>query len=189
MPMQTWQSLLVSAQGDGTAVTATGEGSLLPTQAKYVLPANAMSYVGQTLRLRAMGRISNIVTTPGTLTFRVKFNATPIVVALSQGLQLNAVAKTNVTWLLEWDLTCRSVGGGTSATLMHSGMWSSESVVGSGTGAAGSTGPGQLLIPASAPAVGTGFDSTTANIIDLSAQFSLTGNSIQLHSYKLESLN
>ena len=189
MGMQTWQNILISQQVDGTAVTGTSEASLLAPQAKYTLPANFLTYAGQTLRIRMMGRISNIVTTPGTLTIKVKFNSTPIVVATSQAMQLNAVAKTNVTWILDWDLTCRSVGGGTSATFMHSGQWQSESVVGAGTGAAGSTGPGCFTIPASAPALGTGFDSTVANIIDLSATFSLTGNSIQSHTYKLESLN
>lgn len=187
-----WQGVLVSAQVDGTALnTSTSEVSILPGQAKFVLPANFLSYAGQALRIRAMGRVSNIVTTPGTLTFRMKFNTTPIAVASSQALQLNAVAKTNVTWILDWDLTVRSVGSGTTATMMHSGQWSSESVVGAGTGAAGSSGIGTLNIPASAPAVGTGFDSTVANLIDLTAQFSISNaaNSIQVHSYKLESIN
>jgi hypothetical protein len=70
---------------------------------------------------------------------------------------------------------------------MHNGFWSSESVVGSpvpGTG-----GSGQLALQASTPVVGTGFDSTVANVIDLTATFSLTGNSITLHDYALESMN
>lgn len=187
-----WQGVLVSAQVDGTALnTSTAETSILPGQAKFLLPGNYLTYAGQALRIRAMGRVSNIVTTPGTLTFRMKFNTTPIAVASSQALQLNATAKTNVTWILDWDLTVRSVGSGTTAAFQHSGQWSSESVVGSGTGAAGSTGIGTLNIPASAPAVGTGFDSTVANLIDLTAQFSISNaaNSIQLHTYKLESIN
>lgn len=190
MAMNSWQSLLVSAQTDGAALaTSTTEASILPAQAKFTLPANYLTYAGQALRVRAMGRISNIVTTPGTLTLRVKFGS--IAVATSQAMQLNATAKTNVTWILDWDLTCRSVGGSTSATFMHSGQWQSESVVGAGTGAAGSTGPGTFTIPASAPAAGTGFDSTVSNVIDLTAQFSVSnaGNSVQLHTFKLESLN
>jgi hypothetical protein len=192
MPASTWQGVLWSAAADGTALnTSTSEVSLLNAESKYTLPANFLMYPGQTLRVRAMGRVSNIVTTPGTLTLRVKFNTTPIAVAASQAMQLNAVAKTNVTWILDWDLTLRSRGGGTAATFMHSGMWTSEAVVGSGTGAAGSTGPGQFVIPASAPAVGTGFDSTVANLVDLTGQFSINNaaNSIQLHSFKLESIN
>jgi hypothetical protein len=190
MPRQTWQSLLISAQSDGTAVAnTTTETTVLPTQAKYTLPANFLADIGQTLRIRAMGRVSNIVTTPGTLTFRVKFNATPIAVASSGAFALNTTAKTNVTWILDWDLTLRTNGGGTSAAFMHSGQWQSESVIGSP--AAGAGGPSAHIIPASAPAVGTGFDSTVANLIDLTAQWSIAnaGNSIQCHSFKLESLN
>lgn len=185
---QTWTGLLISQQADGAALnTSTTETSILPGQAKFTLPANYLQDVGQTLRLRAMGRISNIVTTPGTLTLRVKFGS--IIVATSGALALNVAAKTNVTWILDWDLTVRSVGSSTAATLMHSGQWQSESVIGSP--AAGAGGAGSHIIPASAPAVGTGFDSTVANQIDLTAQWSISNaaNSIQCHSYKLESLN
>jgi hypothetical protein len=185
MSSQTWQETLVQMQADGTAVTGTAEGSLLLAQAKYTLPANFLDGIGKTLRIRASGRISNIVTTPGTLTLRAKFGS--IIVAQSSAMQLNAVAKTNVTWVLEWSLVARAIGGGTSANFMHTGLWTSESVVGSPV--PGSGGSGSLLIPASAPAVGTGFDSTVANVVDLAAIFSLTGNSIQCHQYALESIN
>lgn len=184
----TWQGVLVSAPTDGSALgTSTTETSILPTSAKFTLPANYLTYPGQALRIRAMGRVSNIVTTPGTLTFRVKFGS--IAVAATQALALNTTAKTNVTWILDWDLTLRAIGGGTSANFMHSGQWQSESVIGSP--AAGSGGPSAHIIPASAPAVGTGFDSTVANVVDLTAQWSVSnaGNTITLHSYKLESIN
>lgn len=185
MGKNTWESILVSQQADGTAVTGTSEGSILNSQAKFTIGGNYLNDLGHTLRVKAMGRISNIVTTPGTLTLRLKFGS--IIVAATPAFQLNAVAKTNVLWILDWDLTLRSNGGGTSATLMHSGQWQSESFVGSPLPSAG--GPGVGMIPASAPAVGTGFDSTVANQIDLTAQFSLTGNSIQCHTYRIESLN
>lgn len=190
MPRQSWTGLLISQQVDGTALnTSTTETSILAGQGKYMLPANFLGDAGQVLRIRAMGRVSNIVTTPGTLTFRVKFNTTPIAVASSGALALNIVAKTNVTWILDWDLTLRTVGSGTTATLMHSGSWQSESVIASP--AAGAGGAASHIFPASAPAVGTGFDSTVTNLIDLTAQWSISnaGNSIQTHSFKLESLN
>jgi hypothetical protein len=191
MPFQSWQSLLISQQVDGTALnTSTTETTILAPQAKLTLPANFLTYAGQTLRIRAMGRVSNIVTTPGTLTFRVKMGPTAtIAVASSGALALNVAAKTNVTWILDWDLVVRTVGGSTTATVMHSGAWQSESVIGSP--AAGAGGAAAHIFPASAPAVGTGFDSTVTNLIDLTAQWSVSNaaNSIQTHSFKLESLN
>jgi hypothetical protein len=182
MPFQDWQATLIQAQSDGTAVTGTSEGSLLPGQAKFTLPANFLTYVGQTLRIRASGRISNIATTPGTLTLRVKFGS--IVVAASSANQLNTTARTNETWVLEWSLTTRSVGQTTTATFMHTGQMTT------GSAAVGAS-PlvGTWMIPATAPAVGTGFDSTIANVVDLAAIFSLSGNSIQAHQFALESIN
>lgn len=185
---QSWRQHLVSMQADSTAVnTSTAETTILHPTGKYTLGGGFLFFVGQTLRVRAMGRVSNIVTTPGTLTLRMKFGS--IAVATSPAFQLNAVAKTNVTWILDWDLTVRSVGATTAATFMHSGVWQSESFVGSAAPSAGGAGAG--IIPASAPAVGTGFDSTVDNIVDLTAQFSISNaaNSIQTHTYQLESLN
>lgn len=183
-----WTGLLTSMQADGTAVAnTTTETTLLTTQAKVTLGSRDLTDIGQALRMRAMGRISNIVTTPGTLTFRVKFGS--IIVATSGALVLNVAAKTNVTWILDWDLTLRTIGGGTAASFMHSGQWQSESVIGSP--AAGAGGASSHIFPASAPAVGTGFDSTIANQFDLTAQWSVAnaGNTVQCHTLKLESLN
>jgi hypothetical protein len=125
--------------------------------------------------------MSNIATTPGTLTLRFKLGS--VTVAQSTAIPLNTTVKTNVSWFLDLGLTVRSIGGGTTATIMGQGSFQSESVSGSAAGLANS-----VMFQASAPAVGTGFDSTVANIIDLTAQFSLTGNSIQLHTFGLEDL-
>jgi hypothetical protein len=185
MPNQGWVGTLISSQIDSTAMTANGaDTSILPPAAIFTLPANFLT-IGSALRLRAWGRISNIVTTPGTLTFTVYFGA--IKVFSGVALQLNAVAKTNVAWFAEVKLLCRSIGNGSLATLMGMGLWTSESVVGSPLPASG--GVGTLLMPASAPAVGTGFDSTVSQAIDFRGNFSLTGNSILTHMYTLESLN
>ncbi len=190
MSRQGWQETLALLQADGPAVTGTAQTSLLGTTsnassaAKITLPANFFGPdgVGRGLRLTAKGRISNIVTTPGTLLFEVKFGS--IVVFSAGAVSLNVVAKTNVSWIMDVLLTCRAVGSGTLTNLLGIGQFQSESVVGA---AAGTTVAASL--PASAPAVGNGFDSTAAQTVDLFATFSLTGNSITMHEYMLESLN
>ena len=172
----------MAAQVDGSALAnSTTPTSILPAAAKLVLPANFFQ-IGRALWLKATGRISNIVTTPGTLTLDVRFGST--VVANGGAVSLNTTAKTNVTWDLEWLLTCRAIG--VSANLMHSGLWTSESVVGAAAGVANSA-----SLPASAPAVGSNFDAGASQAVDLFATFSIAnaGNSIQLHQYVLESLN
>lgn len=185
MPAQSYRSLIARADIDGTAVTATAEGSLLPGHAKVILPATLFDTIGKRFVLHAHGRISNIVTTPGTVTLRLKFGA--VIVAASAALQLNAVAKTNVFWLLKWDLFLKTIGNGVLSTLMHNGDWHSESVVGSPLPAAG--GAGALALQPAAPVVGTGFDGTNPGALDLTAQFSLTGNSIALHAFEFENPN
>lgn len=187
MSLQTWHETLIVALSDGAAlansVVAT---SLLPAHAKARLPANYLQ-VGRRLRVRAHGRISNIVTTPGTLTLDVRLGA--VIAANGGAMALNIVAKTNVPWWFEMDLTCRSIGSGSSATLFPQGLWCSESVIGSPLPSVG--GVGSHMLPNAAPAVGTGFDSTVENIVDFFGTWSVAnaGNSIQVHGYSLESLN
>lgn len=184
MPAPSYQMECVSAQVDGTASTSTTENDLVPAAAKWIMPAGFIYRIGQRFHIHATGRISNIVTTPGTLTLRFRMGPTAnIIAAASRAIQLNAVAKTNVGWELEWYFTVRAIGAATACNWMHNGMFTSESVV---LSPAGSSGAAALQ---DAPVVGTGFDSTVANLTNLTGQFSLTGNSQTLHTYGLESLN
>jgi hypothetical protein len=186
MGTQTWSDALITSQTDGAALTgSTTATSLLPTGAKYQIPANFW-YIGKMVRINAYGRVSNIVTTPGTLTLDVRVGG--VIVQTSQALALNVVAKTNVSFRYQMVLTCRSIGSGTATTLMGEGFFTSESVIGSPLPSVG--GSGTLMIPASAPAVGTGFDSTVSGTLDFFGTWSLSNaNSIQVHQYVPEELN
>lgn len=190
MPGQSWQETLINQNVDGAALTNTVTAtSLLHATAKQSLPPHFFR-IGKMLKVTAQGRISNIVTTPGTLTLDIRMGPTANIIVCNGGaMALNTVAKTNVPWWMEWILTCRAVGNGTSANLMHQGMWQSESVVGSPLPAAG--GAGCLNIPSTAPAVGTGFDSTVSMLVDLFGTWSVAnaGNSITVHQFKIEDLN
>ena len=99
---------------------------------------------------------------------------------------LNTTAKTNVTWWLDINMWLRTMGAGTAATFLSGGMFTSESVVGSAAGVASS-----VMLPASAPAVGTGFDTSVANVFDLQAQFSVATSPTNLtcHHFELWSEN
>jgi hypothetical protein len=180
------EELLASSQVDGPALTASvTPTSILSAESKITIPgAGPFLYrVGQVLRIRAHGRVSNIVTTPGTLTLDVRFGPTSnIVIANGGAIALNVVAKANVPWVLDWQLELRSVGSGTLAKFHHQGSWVSESVVGSPLPSAG--GAGMAMLPNAAPAVGTGFDSNSDGILDLFATWSLNNaNSIQTHGF------
>jgi len=182
MSFQSWRETLIWSAVDGPALTGTTTPtSILHATAKVQLPPQFF-YVGRRLTVKACGRVSNIITTPGTLTLAVMFNA--VIVASSGAMALNTVAKTNVPWILEWELTCRAIGVTTAANMMHQGAWTSESVIASPAPAAG--GAGTHMLPNAAPAVGTGFDSTIAQTVDLFATWSLSNaNSILVHQYEL----
>lgn len=184
MSLQTWQESLVSAIADGPTLTAAAAASCIPTSAKITLPNNFW-YVGRMLRIFAHGRISVAVTTPGTARFDVRLGA---VVAFDTGaLNLNVVAKTSVPWWLEIVLTCRAVGSGTATNLMGVALLQTEAIVGSPANTAG--GNGALLAPVGAPAVGTGFDNTLANTLDLFFTQTVGTGSLTLHQYYVASLN
>lgn len=179
-----WNQTRITAQGDGAALgNTTTATSILPAQAKLIVPAHTFGYIGKLLRVRAFGRVSNIVTAPGTLTLDIRFGGT--IVANGGAMTLNVVAKTNVTWRLDWDLVCRSAPG-TACALMHTGEWKSESVIGSAAGQATIS-----SLPASAPAVGTTFDSTAQQAFDMFAawQTANAGNTITLHHLEIVDAN
>lgn len=181
----TYTSTLITAQVDGTALAnSTTPTSILPGQAKYTLAPGFCDGVGKKLRILASGRISTVVTTPGTLTLDIRFGS--VIVATSQAIALNVTAQTNATWILEWDLTVRAVGASTTANAIHTAKWISRASL--NAPAVGTTnGVGTVLIPDTAAAAGTGFDSTASQVVDLFATWSVANaaNSIQLHQFEL----
>jgi hypothetical protein len=190
MSLSTWQETLTTQAADGPALTASvTETSLILGVNKRVIPPGPDFWsIGKKWRFVSKGRISNIVTSPGTLTLRIKMGATAI--WNSGAIPLNIVAKTNVPWWLEVEGVVRSVGDGTLTTMMCLGNFQSESIIGSPASSAG--GNGALLLPVTNPAVSTGFDSTAAAglLLDFTAQWSASNaNSIQTISWAPELLN
>jgi hypothetical protein len=189
MSLQSWQeTLAVQIAAGGTFNTYTTAKSVINPQALWTMPANYL-YPGRRLRVVARGSISNIVTTPGLMNFQVKIGS---VAAFDTGnIQLNATVHATLPFWLEIGMTCRAVGNGTSANIIGLAQVTGRMF----TLTAGQTDDAQgmqtILAPATAPAVGTGFDSTIANIIDLWAGFTISniGNQIQIQEYTLESLN
>lgn len=141
------------------------------------------------MRTTVRGALSNIVTTPGTVTFQIMMGS--IVVWTSGAIQLNATAHTLLPFTLQVDWTVRAIGSSTSANVL--GMGTLQGI--HFTLTAGQTDAvntaGQFAVPATAPAVGTGFDSTIANIMDFWVGFSINnaGNGVQIQEYIVEALN
>lgn len=188
MSFNSWRENLLDIGEDGPAVSnTTAPTNLLPSGRSPVLPSGFFSSPNVSLIIRAHGRISTLVTTPGTMTFDVRFGS--ISVLTSPAFALNTVAKTNVPWELYIKLVCRSIGSGTAATVLGMGHWRSEAVVGSPLPAVG--GAGTLMIPAANPAVGSGFNSEDAQQVNVRAAWSVASasNSITMHMCEIEMPN
>jgi len=184
MAKQTWQQTLITALIDGTTLTAAAAASCIPVAAKYTLPANFFE-LGRQLRIQASGRISSVITTPGTARFDVRLGGT--IVWDSQAILLDTVAAhTNVGWFLDVLLTCRAIGS--AANLIGQGQWACEDIL--GVPATAPKGVLTALLPWNqAPAVGANFDSTAAQQLDLFFTQTQGTGSLTVHQYRLESVN
>jgi hypothetical protein len=168
---------------DGTALAnSTTATSLLPASRKVAaVPLGFFDRIGKVLAFTFSGRISTVVTTPGTLTLAIRLGSTDVF--SSGAMTLNTTAQTNVNWTFSGELVCRAIGASTSTTLFPKGcMFASHAVIGSPAPTAG--GGGVHMLPYNAaPAVGTGFDNGAAQLLDLYATWSVANasNSITLH--------
>jgi hypothetical protein len=189
MSKQTWIEVLTAMEVAGSALNNyTTAVTVLPPQNLYTFPANYFE-TGKLLRITVMGSISNIVTTPGTIVFQVIIGG--VVVFTTGNIQLNATAHTTLPFTLEILLTCRAVGNGTLANFL--GMARLNGVMFTKTAGQTDGANSETIIqaPVTAPAVGTGFNSTIAAILDFFVGFSIAnaGNQIQVQQYVVEALN
>jgi hypothetical protein len=177
--------VIASSYTDGPTLVAAAAASALPTYVPTSIPAGYWQ-IGRIWRLTASGRISNVVTTPGTARYDLRLGAVTVFDTLA--MPLNIVAKTNVSWNLQVLLTCRSVGTGTSATLFGQGWWLSEASINTAVPATG-PGPGGQAVPYNtAPVVGAGFDSTIANALDFRFTQTVATGSMTVHQFLIEQL-
>jgi hypothetical protein len=192
MASQSWGQLIASMPIQGQLYnTFTTAKSILTSSASEasqgvcILPSGFFRRNG-VLRVVAEFGLSNIVTTPGTLTLQVMLGS---IVAFTTGaIIMTTTANTTLPVCCEIILTCQKEGNGTTAQLMGQAfLWGQNvAMVSAANNAAGT---GWAAGPATAPALGTGFDSTIANTLDFYAGFSISnaGNGIQLAQYHVYS--
>lgn len=178
-----WVDPLITVYSDGPTLTAAAAASCIPSYAKRPIRGDFW-YVGRTIVIEAQGRISCVVTTPGTARFDMRLGGTNVFDTLA--IPLNIVAKTTVGWYLRIIGTCRAAG--TTANIWAQGHFLSEAVVGSPLPSAG--GSGDIVTPYNVtPQIGNNFDGT----IDLGFDFFFTQTvatgSMTLHSLQLYALN
>lgn len=179
-----WAPLAI-ANADGPTLTAAAAASMLPVSAKYTFPANPF-VVGSMLRVTAWGRISCVVTTPGTARFDLRYGGT--VIFDTGAINLNVVAKTTLPWTFEAYLQCRAVGS--TSNFMGMGRFISEAVIASPLATAGGVGTILSAVstgPEGAPAVGSNVDTTAAGAFDCYFTQTVATGSFTCHGFVLES--
>jgi len=117
--MQPW------AVNDAVAVTAAAE-TILSQATILTLPANFFSFPGKCLWLHGMGKESNVVTTPGTLTFRLRYGTGVVgdtLIVASGAIIPDPVAVTDNLFTIDLWLKALATGPlATSLTLLAHGV-------------------------------------------------------------------
>lgn len=196
MSLQTWEETLVtlktSSPLQNTYTTAKSVFGVAGTDASaaavYTVPSNFFT-LGKSINIKMMGALSNIAASPGTITFQVMLGA--VIAWTSGAINFPSTVHTTLPFWLDIDLTCQAEGGGTQAKLMGQGMIISNAVANTAVADSVANTLPSLLLPNTNPALGTGFDSTTSQKIDIFAGLSVSnaGNGIQVTQYRLRSLN
>jgi hypothetical protein len=169
-----------------TAKTVINQSELVTLPANYLKPHSSF-------RVRAMGGLSNVVTAQPTFTFQIMMGS--IAAWTSGAIATTTTAHTLIPFDLEVMLRVDSLSttaGSTATAAKFLGMGKLNGIMWTvAAGADSTTVVGTLPVPATAPAVGTGFDSSIANIMDffVGIQTSNAGNGIQLYHYSVEQLS
>jgi len=183
--------VLACATQDGTALTnSTTPTSILHASGKAAIGAGILD-IGSTIRATLRGRISTLVTSPGTLTLDCRLGPTANIVISSFGaVSLNTTAQSNASFQLIIIAIIRALGTGTSANALCTAKFATRALLG-GPAVGTTYGYGVAMLPDTAPAVGTGFDSSVSNLFDIFATWSVANaaNSIQVHQSLVELIN
>lgn len=116
--VQGWEECLESITTDGTQISnSTAEAIVCPD---FNIPAYYLA-AGRTLRIWAFGVMSNVITTPGTLTMWTRWGGVAGVVLTQSAAQgLDTTARTNSLWMSVVHVVCRTAGA--TGTAMSGGI-------------------------------------------------------------------
>lgn len=181
------QENIICGSTDGPTLTAAARASCIPTASRGVLP-NSFFYIGRGILYRMSGRISCVVTTPGTARLDITMGAAGTTIVFDTlALNLNVVAKVTVPWYFECLLVCRAVGAGTATTFFPRAFFASEAVVGAPLPTVG--GNGFLNVPVGTPAVGAGMDNTAASALDVFFTQTVATGQFIVHNFVIDAIN
>lgn len=173
-------SPLVVDIGDGTQILNSSAEALICPDFQFAA-GDARLYAGAQFNIKCYFEVSNVVTTPGTLTMRVRWGGLAgTILCTSAAIALSAVARTSFTGSLDVDLVWRTTGPAATAFAMGEVHLNDVPV-------AADSAPQGIYTMTSAganiPAVVTALDTTTAKLLSVTAQFSVATATTQLTNH------
>lgn len=175
-----YESPLVVDLADGTQIlNSSAEAVTCPD---FQFAANdPRLYPGAQFNVKCYFDVSNVVTTPGTLTFRIRWGGVAgTVLCASAAIALSATARSNFSGSLDADLVFRTVGP--AATCFAMGLVTLNDVP-----VAADSAPQGIYTMGSAganvPALVSSLDTTTAKALSVTAQFSVATATTQLTNH------
>lgn len=176
----------ISADIGSVTVIGTNK-ALVPVANLPILGGNYFNFVGKAVRLRTFGRWSTAAT-PGTQTFTwlwgsgADADVTNGGAIMSSAAITPAASLTNVPWMSEVIIRCRSMGA--AGTLFGTGLFR---FINSNTATTAAT---EFLIPGTAPAASGSLNLSSANLISPQVLATTsTTNTMQVHDFTFEALN
>jgi hypothetical protein len=175
----TWEESIYSTVVDGTAITNTTTETIMVPD--FTIPGGYMT-TGKVLKYLLWGRVSTVVTTPGTITFRLRWGGVAgVAVIASKAQRPKTTVSTNMAGWLEMFVICRS--SGVTGTMLGMGQCQLSNTIGDAQAATEQAWP-------DAPATAT-TDTTIDKLLSPTIQFSVATatTSWTTHWARVESLN
>jgi hypothetical protein len=186
-----WRDVLTPRrilQADGAQVVSTTSETIMCPD--VTLAADYME-VGDAFKYTLLFSWSSVITTPGTFTFRLRWGGVGGTALATSGAFAPdpTAASTSVTGMVEYYLVVRSIGSAGSMFAIGR-LWPG----GDFDDASATTLKGNLdmvMVPSSAPAAVGSLNTTTAQALSPTVQFTVSGSTTNLttHIAILESLN
>jgi hypothetical protein len=180
--MQSWEETLYSPPADGAAVTNTTTETIMVPNFTWPNAGPHQWYVGKRVRYTLWGRVSTVVTTPGTETFRLRWGGVAGTLLVTSKAQRPAVTvQTNKAGIVSFDLQCRAIGSAGSLFVM--GVADLSNTIGDAAAI------GERMWPDAPAAVA--IDTTAASALSPTIQFSVltATTSWTTHVATIEALN
>jgi len=169
-----YTSPLVVDIADGTQVLNTTSETIICPDFTFSANDNRI-YQGAAFNIRCWFDVSNVVTTPGTLTLRVRWGGVAGTVLASTGaIALDTTAHTSFSGRLDADLVWRSIGSAGSAFCQGAVHLNNASTV-----------KEYMMCSAGSdvPAVVSSLDTTASKALSVTAQFSVSTATTQLTNH------